>query len=157
MKLTDILTNGSGDAMRRAWDTSKTAEDFKPIPAGTYTARIASGEITKAKTGTAGYKLTFEIIEGEHTGRLCWHDVWLTPAAMPMAKRDLGKLGIAELEQLEKPFPKGVVCEIKVVLRKDDDGTEHNRVKRFDVIRIDKPEADPFAPKDEPFNPEADL
>lgn len=146
MKLTDILTNGSSDAMQRAWNTTKAAEDFAPIPAGVYSARIVAGEITKAKTGTPGYKLTFEIIDGDCVGRRVWHDIWLTEAAIAMAKRDLGKLGITALEQLETPFPQGLVCEIKVALRKDDDGTEHNRVRRFDVIRIDKPEADPFAP-----------
>ncbi|MGB1885124.1 MAG: hypothetical protein ACPHUF_14565, partial [Gammaproteobacteria bacterium] len=40
------------------------------------------------------FKLTFRVLEGEHEGRQFWHDVWLTAAALPMAKHDLAKLGI---------------------------------------------------------------
>ena len=35
-------------------------------------------------------------------------------------------------------------------LRRDDDGGEYNRVRSFEVLGIDKPEQDPFAPKDKP-------
>ncbi len=87
------------------------------------------------------------MLEGDHQGRQFWHDVWLTPAALPMAKRDLGKLGVTALEQLERPLPPGIRCKVKLALRKDDDGTEYNRVKRFEVVGIDAPEADAFAPQ----------
>ena len=73
---------------------------------------------------------------------------------MPMAKRDLGKLGITSIDMLERPLPAGIRVAAKVILRKDDDGTEYNRVKSFDVIGIDAdPTADPdFAPT--PIKPE---
>ena len=32
-------------------------------------------------------------------------------------------------------------------MRRDDDGNERNRVKSFEVIGLDEPEADPFAPE----------
>ena len=35
---------------------------------------------------------------------------------------------------------------MKLALRRDDDGNEHNRVQLFTVIGIDAPEVDPFAP-----------
>jgi hypothetical protein len=50
------------------------------------------------------------------------------------------------LEQLELPLPPGIRCKAKLSLRKDDDGGEHNRVRSFDVLGIDKPEDDDFAP-----------
>ena len=40
-----------------------------------------------------------------------------------MAKRDLGKLGVTEIEQLEQPLPLGIRCSVKLALRRDDDGT----------------------------------
>ena len=85
-------------------------------------------------------------MEGEHAHRVVWHDVWLSEAALPMAKRDLGKLGITSLEQLERPLPAGIVVVTKVALRKNDDGTEYNRVNRLDVVDIEPPEPEPFAP-----------
>ena len=54
--------------------------------------------------------------------------------------------GIAELDQLEQPLPPGIRCRVKLALRKDDDGREFNRVRRFDVEGIDTPEPDVYAP-----------
>ena len=147
--LSDILQQGDRESLSRTWNETEAAEDFAPLPGGEYIARIITGELFTSKTkNTAGYKLTFRVLEGDHEGRQFWHDVWLTPAALPMAKRDLGKLGVASLEQLEKPLPPGIRCRVKLALRKDDDGTEYNRVRAFEVIGIDEPEEDPFAPAD---------
>jgi hypothetical protein len=153
-KLSDIL-NGGADTLRDAWGKTDAASDFAPLPAGTYTARVMAGELFTAKSGTPGYKLTFRVIEGEHAGRQFWHDVWLTPQALPMAKRDLGKLGVTDVEQLESPLPSGIRCACKLALRRDDGGTEYNRVRTFDVIGVDaEPAVDAdFAP-DEPAKAE---
>jgi hypothetical protein len=148
--LSEILRNGDQDRLREVWGKTEAAEDFAPLPAGEYVARILSGELeTSRKKETPCYKLTFQVVEGDHAGRRFWHDVWLTEAALPMAKRDLAKLGITSLDQLEKPLPPGIRCSVKLALRSDDDGNETNRVKRFEVIGIDEPEVDPFAPTEE--------
>ena len=145
--LSDILHNGDRESLSRAWGETQAAEDFSPLPTGDYVARIVGGELFTSKTkGTAGYKLTFRVLEGDHQGRQFWQDVWLTPAALPMAKRDLLKLGVTALEQLERPLPPGIRCRVKLTLRREDDGTETNRVRRLDVIDIDPPDADAFAP-----------
>jgi hypothetical protein len=146
-RLSDIL-NGGGESLRSAWASTAAASDFAPLPAGTYVARIVAGELAAAKSGTPGYKLTFKVLEGEHAGRQFWHDVWLTAAALPMAKRDLGKLGITSLDQLEQPLPPGIRCKVKLALRRNDDGAEYNRVRSFEVLGIDKPEDDDFPPAD---------
>jgi hypothetical protein len=149
--LSDILREGDRQSLSRAWGETQAAEDFAPLPSGEYVARIVGGELFTSKTkGTAGYKLAFRVLEGDHQGRQFWHDVWLTPAALPMVKRDLLKLGVNTLEQLERPLPPGIRCKVKLVLRKDDDGTENNRVRSFEVIGIDPPEQDTFAPIDGP-------
>ena len=118
-------------------------------PAGEYVARIIGGElVTSRSKGTPGYKLTFTVLDGDHVDRQFWHDIWLTPAALPMAKRDLAKLGVSSLGQLEQPLPLGIRCSVKLALRRDDDGSEYNRVRRFEVLGIDKPDRDAFAPGD---------
>jgi len=145
-KLSDILRNGGG-WMDGNWGDIPPAPDFGcPIPPGKYIAHVKDGELFSARTGTAGYKLTFEIIEGEHKGRRCWYDIWLTDAAKKQAVRDLRKLGIHGKEQLEKPIPRWLRCEIRVGLQTSDQGEEQNRVRAFEVIGIDPPEPEPFAP-----------
>jgi hypothetical protein len=117
--LSDILRNGDRESLSRAWGETEAAEDFAPLPSGEYVARIVGGELFTSRTkGTAGYKLAFRVLEGDHHGRQFWHDVWLTPAALPMAKRDLSKLGVTALEQLERPLPPGIRCKCKLALRK---------------------------------------
>ncbi len=152
--LSDILREGDRQNLSRAWGETQAAEDFAPLPPGEYIARIVGGELATSRTkGTPSYKLTFKVLEGEHQGRQFWHDVYITPAALPMAKRDLAKLGVTALEQLERPLPPGIRCKVKLALRRDDDGTEYNRVRTFEVIGIDPPDVDPFAPVNSPSPP----
>src|SRR5262249_45925760 len=113
-----------------------------------YRCAITQAELFTSQGGTPGYKLTLEVLEGEHAGRRAWHDVWLSEAALRMAKRDLGKLGITDLRQLERPLPAGVVIQAKIVLRRDDDGREYNRVRSFEVVSVEPTRSDPFAPTD---------
>jgi len=134
-KLTDILSESDQSSLASAWDSTEPAKDFAPLPAGEYVARIIAGEPETSRTKqTPGYKLTFKVLEGEHTGRQFWHDIWLTPAAMSMAKRDLGKLGVTSLEQLDQPLPGGIRCKVKLALRREDDGRERNRVVQFECL-----------------------
>ena len=144
--LSDILHGDDG--FFDGWHDVQAADEFGPVPAGAYITHLVASEPFNAKTrGTPGYKLSFKIIEGEHTGRRLWYDIWLTAGARTQAKRDFDKLGITDPKhQLERPLPAGIRCQCKVTLRKDDDGAEFNRVKTFTVVGIDPPEQDAFAP-----------
>jgi hypothetical protein len=126
--------------------TGRTEEDLKPLPSGEYRCSIASGELCNAKSGTPGYKLKLVVVQGDYVDRVVWHDIWLSEAALPMAKRDLGKLGVSSLDQLERPLPECIIVNAKVALRKNDDGTASNRDNRLDVVAIESPE--PFAPSE---------
>jgi hypothetical protein len=49
------------------------AVGFDPIPAGKYLAIITESEFKKTKSGAGQYlQFTFQVIEGEHKGRLLW-------------------------------------------------------------------------------------
>jgi len=149
-KLFDILRNGDADRLRQSWDQTEAAGELAPLPPGEYTAHIIAGALETGKTrGTPGYKLTFRVCDGEYTGRQFWHDIWLTAAALPMAKRDLAKIGVTSLEQLDLPLPRGIRCRCKLVMRSADDGADFNQVRTFAVVGIDPPEADAFAPPDD--------
>jgi hypothetical protein len=148
--LSDLLAaSGGGDDIRDLWNTTEAAGEMGPLPPGDYTADIIGGELETSRTNrTAGYKMTFEVVEPtEFAGRRFWHDCWLTPAALPQSKRDLGKLGVTALTQLERPLPARFRCRVKLALRKDDNGEERNRVRTFEVTGIVEPERDPFAPE----------
>jgi Protein of unknown function (DUF669) len=149
-KLSDILLSSERDNLERLWSTTKPAEDLKAIPRGIYRCRIIKGEVFRSRNGNLGYKLTLQVIEGEHAGRLLWHDVWLTHDGAKYALRDLGKLGVESFGQLENPLPEGIVVNANVVLRRGDDGTERNELKHtnpFDVVGIEPPAPEPYAPK----------
>jgi hypothetical protein len=146
--LSDILRGADRDDLTRAWDETQAAADLAAVPKGEYVALIMSGELVTSRTNsTPGYKLTFQVAEGDFIGRRFWYDLWLTKAALPMTKRDLAKLGVNNLDKLERPLPPGIRCRVRLALERDDDGTERNRVKSFSVIGIDPP--DPFAPTEE--------
>jgi hypothetical protein len=138
-RLTDILQGSNASTLRDRWNET-SSEELEPLPGGNYLAEIAAGELCTNHKGTAEYKLTFRIAEGEHVDRRCWHDLWLTPAALPFTKRSLGKLGITSLEQLECPLPAGIICSVSIALRSDDSGVRRNRIVSFDVVAFDEVE-----------------
>src|SRR5689334_16506178 len=117
--LRDILTAGGQDQLAQAWNSTEAATDFSPLPKGEYLARITSGTLHQSRgNATPGYKLEFTISEGPFEGRKLWHDCWLTGAALPHTKRDLSKLGITSIEQLNRPLPAVYHCRLKVALRR---------------------------------------
>jgi len=149
-RLTDILHGNDRDRLGREWDKTTAAEEYSPLPKGSYIAHIVSGELHESKNGKPGYKLTFQVLDGKYEGRRFWHDTWLSDAALPMAKRDLGKLGIKSPDQLEQPLQVGIRCKVSLAVRRGDDGdTEYNRVRKFEVLGIDEPKPDPFTPVDD--------
>src|SRR6056297_3229104 len=122
-KLTDILAaHGTLDTIESAWGTTEAASEYDLLPKGEYVADIVKGDVIQSQSkGTPGYRLTFEVAEGDHQGRRFWHECWLTPAAMSRSKRDLAKLGVTDLAQLEKPLPAVFRCRVKLVVRRDED------------------------------------
>ena len=166
-KLSDILS-GNNEDFNAQWDSAEAAAEYGPVPKDEYECDLVAGELTSSKTkSTPEYRLTFSVRDGDFAKRRLWLDCWLTPAALPMTKRDLASVGILSPAQMEQPIPRGIVCKVRVTLRTDDNGIQRNVVKSFAVLRIETPEADPFAPKpgdaaepvgevDTTFNP-ADL
>jgi hypothetical protein len=134
--LVDVLHGTARDELARQFAEAEAAGDMVPLPRGEHRCRVTDGELVESKSGTPGYTLTFTVDDGEHKGRRLWHTAWLTPAAMPMSKRDLAKLGVTSLDMLDRPLPAGFVVNVKVALRADDDGVERNRVVSFSVVEV---------------------
>lgn len=65
------------------------------LPAGTYTAMITASEMKPTKAGGERLNLTFQIVEGEHQGRLVWSGLNLKNAneqAVQIAMRELSAI-----------------------------------------------------------------
>lgn len=130
----------------KAQFASAQAVASDPLPAGIYRCLAAEGRLFTSQVNcTPGYKLTWQVVEGPHTGRRLWQDLWLTPDALGRTKYDLLALGITELEQLEQSLPPGLIADVVVTLRSGDDGVQFNRVRSFCVLPTAAP-GDDFAP-----------
>jgi hypothetical protein len=154
--LVDVLHGTAREALARQFAEAEAAGDMAPLPRGTYRCRLTGGELITSKSGTPGFQLTFTVDDGEHKGRRLWHSAWLTVSALAMTKRDLGRLGVTSLDQLDRPLPPGIVCDVRVALRADDDGLERNRVVSFQVVAVlaDPTADDDFASPPPSVNPE---
>jgi hypothetical protein len=133
-RLDEILGGGLAD-FNAKWATTTSAGSHRVLPAGQYTGLVVDGRLaeTKAKR-TPSYRLTIEVTQPkEFEGCRVYHDLWLSDKALPFAKRDLEKLGITAIEQLERPPATGLVIDFKLVLNTSDDGSEFNKVEKFDV------------------------
>ena len=143
------LFDGRLGQLSELWNSTQAAPDYEPVPAGIYDVDLVSGKRFFARTtGTPGYLLTLRIVGGEYEGQMIWYKLWLTPRGISHAKKELAKLGLYELGQLEQTIPKGIRCRVRVVLQTRDDGTMENRVRNFIVTFIDEnPNIDPdFGP-----------
>ena len=134
---TDVLRDDEWDDLARLYQETEAALDPEPLPAGDYEVHLVGGKLIRSnEKGTRGYRLAFEVVEGEYRGRRVWDTSWLTKDAMPTAKRKLAPLGIHSLDQLREPLPDNVFCKVKVVVRREDDGSLWNRVLTIsDVVR----------------------
>lgn len=140
--LVDLLGAENTSKLADLFNRTQAAADLRVIPAGAYRCLISDVRYYEAKNGTSAIRITLEVDEGEHKGARLWLPLWLTEAAMPMTKRDLGKLGINDLNDLS--FHPGTVVAAHVIVEDDDNGAERNRVSVFDVVgRIGDPTEDP--------------
>jgi hypothetical protein len=137
----------TGD-LESLWNSAEAAPELRPLPAGKYDCRVAGIERFKGRrNATPGVKITFAVADGQFANRRLWADYWLTPAAIGQTKRELAKLGITELAQVENPNPaaiRRIRCRVAATLRTADDGTEFNAVRSFVVTGIDPETVDPF-------------
>lgn len=144
-KLSEIIAQPEAD-FEALWDTTEAASEFAPIPKGEYACRVTSGTRHQSRSGTPSYRLEFTISGGEFAGRKVWLDCWLTAKALATAKRDLLKFGIDSAAKLNRDLPAGYTAMVRVVIREDDNGTQRNEVKGFDVTGFTPPAPDIFAP-----------
>lgn len=133
-------------------DTGATGGSYDPIPEGEYVLKALDAEEKATSKGDGSYiKVKFEVVKGEHAGRLLWQNfninnpsekaqrigrqqlvAWATACGKPEAD-DTDKL-------LEKPFRAAVSIE------KGTGGyADSNRIKAFLFEQVDAPAVKPAA------------
>lgn len=116
------------------------------IPKGQYEADWIGIRIGESSTAKPRITLTFEVIEGEFSGKKVWIDLYLTDKAMPRTKRELAKLGIESSADWLLPVPRWIRCSLRVVVETGDDKKQRNKIADFKVISFDQELPDPFSP-----------
>ncbi len=105
-----------------------------PIPAGKYTAVITETEMKPTKAGGGKYlQLTFQIIDGEHKGRLVWARLNLENKSEMTVKIARGELsaicrGVGVMAPKDSIELHNIPLEINVGLKKRDDNGEFTNV-----------------------------
>jgi hypothetical protein len=149
MNLNQIFNNTGAGGGLDAFDSTPPAPEMEPLPAGTYTAVIAHGELVQTRSGNDGYRIRFRIAEGPHAGRLVFRTWSFSERAIAYARRDLGQFGLTTSAQLLAPFPEvGREYRVKlwVALQRGDDNREFNDVKRVQLITVGPTTAPPAPP-----------
>ena len=123
----------------RTYNPAEIPEDntFTPIPAGWYTARIVSADLTTTKRGDGEYiKLRLDVTGPSHAGRVVFSNINIknaSPKAEEIGVKQLASIGrainsgpISDTTQLI-----GGVVEIKVTISKSDEYDDRNEVKAY--------------------------
>jgi hypothetical protein len=137
----DQILGDDADEFNRTWDETDAADEFELLPPGKYKVLVADGRIARSNQNqTPSYKLTLQVTHPvAYDGRKVFHDLWLTAKALPATKRDLAKLGIVNPKQLDQAPPAGMILEVMISKRTDDNGAQFNRVTTFKVLKNGTP------------------
>ena len=113
------------------------ATDFEAIPAGKYLAAVTASEMKPTKSGNGSFlELTFQVLEGEHKGRLLWARLNLdnpNATAVKIARGELSALcrAVGVLEPKDSVELHNLPLVITVKQKPDAGGEVRNEVKGF--------------------------
>lgn len=118
--------------------TVEPRESFQPIPAGDYTVCISASEEKATASGNGEYlKLTLEVLDGDHKGRLLFENLNLknpSAAAVDIARRTARDICLAvnvpQLNDAMELHGKPMLASVKVEKR-NDNGELRNVIKAF--------------------------
>ncbi|MCO6438165.1 MAG: DUF669 domain-containing protein [Phycisphaerae bacterium] len=131
--------------------TVEPAAGFDPIPVGKYLAMITESSMKPTKSGVGNYlEITFQVIDGEHKGRLLWARLNLdnpSATAVKIARAELSAIcrAVGVMAPKDSVELHNVPLVITVAHKKRaDTGEITNVIKGY--TRKDAPGARPAAP-----------
>ena len=109
-------------------------QDFSPLEDGKYLCGLSEVEESTTQYGDELWKLKFEVIEGDHTGRFIFDNLVFSSAAMKRAKLICSRLGLDVSSELDlKPsMLEGRKCYISVVTEEYEDS--EGKTKKRNVV-----------------------
>jgi hypothetical protein len=127
--------------LKETLEAGSSAEKFSPIPAGWYTAVVASAEIKQTNAGNGEYiAIRFDITGPESEGRVVWANLNIrnpSPRAEEIGRQQLGELmraiGLSTINDTDQLI--GGRLEIKLSIRDDPHFGLSNNVRAFKAIK----------------------
>jgi hypothetical protein len=144
-KLGDIVKDMTG--LRSKWTKTAPAADLTPIPKGEYVCTLDDIRPDESKKGTPRLKITISVAQGEYAGRKVFHDAYLSDAALPYTLRLLGKIGLDDLDAIDRGIPPGIMVRAWITLKTRDDGEQINEIKNWELAAVNAPSVDSAGPQ----------
>ena len=109
-------------------------QDYTPLADGKYLCKLSEIEESETQYGDELWKLKFEVVEGEHTGRYIFDNMVFSSAAMKRAKFICSRLGLDVSGEMEiKPsMLEGRKCYVSVITEEYEDS--EGKTKKRNVI-----------------------
>jgi len=150
----------SQEEIAAAFEGMASAPRFGPVPSGEYVCRVIRGEFGRSSRGTPGFKVAFEVIEGEFANRRIWLDFWLTGPALAARERELRALGLTDRARMVENLPP-IIAAVRVARRQNNKGVFFNEVIKDGVrfigfSELRGPQAAPQAAEPDPFDVDDD-
>lgn len=104
-------------------------QDFSPLPDGKYLCKLAGIEEASTQYGDEMWKLRFEVIKGEHTGRFIFDNLVFSEAAMKRVKLICSRLGLDVSSEIEitPELLEGRKCYVSVLTEEYEDNEGNNK------------------------------
>lgn len=107
------------------------AEDYSPVPAGQYVCRVAKVDEDKTKNEDAMWNFMFEIVAGEHKGKMIRDRLVFSEAAMKRVKLICKRFGFNVEGELDLTpsmfFDKPIKLDVEIESYEDKEGKTKQR------------------------------
>ena len=109
-------------------------QDYTPLADGKYLCKLSEVEESETQYGDEMFKLRFEVVQGEHTGRIIFDNMVFSEAAMKRVKLICSRLGLDVSGEIDvKPsMLEGRKCYVSVITEEYEDS--EGKTKKRNVI-----------------------
>ncbi len=117
--------------------TVEPMTEYKPIPAGKYSAVIIKSEMKPTRSGKGSFlELTFQVLEGQHKGRQLWSRLNLnnpTVRAEEIAQQELSSVcrAVGVLQPKDSSELHGIPLVISVRETAGQNGEPQNEIRGY--------------------------